>query len=897
MKVTSDVDTARVLRAARRLYDLGYWIVPIRAKGEVIRKKNPRFGKDPDQPEFLEKVTKGKEPIGFAWGAKRRDWAEIERTIKAVPARGYGIVLGPSRGPGETWLIDVEGDGPDAEASWLELCRGEIVETIGHRSRRGIHRFLVVDGERLLGLLAQAGGKPVKDKPGVYHLPALPGLELRVSSLDPKGVVKQLQSVGAPCPGEDGKPRTWLPGKALAALPESSYTWLASIEKPRDLRPFGRKALAQEAAQFAAKPPGERHGFLLESSNRLASLVKAGALEEREALEELRSAARANHLADEPGREHEVDELWDSAMARVEPRNIPGPSANGEGRAYPHGPVAAPEGEAPRDEGTGPDPDGETHAVALLRLAAVATLFHDRTGRTYAAAPIDGHVEVHEIRSTGFRRWLKRLFYLEAGRPPAAQALQDALGVLDARAMHDGPEEEVFVRVAGRGDRIYIDLGDANWRAVEVDAADWRIVAAPPVRFRRANGMRPLPEPARGGTLDRLKDFVNVEDGELVLLIAWLVAAMRPSGPYPVLVLTGEQGSAKSTLARLARLLLDPHVSPLRSEPKEPRDLMIGAVNGWVIALDNVSAISSWLSDALCRLSTGGGLATRSLYTNDEETFLDAMRAAVLTGITDFVNRGDLVDRSLFLHLGVIAEEKRRTEGEFWRDFEAAAPQLFGALLDALSGGLRLLPEVKLTALPRMADFALFGEAVSRALGNPPDTFLDAYRKNRKEANESVVEGNPVAGAVRELASRGEWTGTATELLVELTAIVGERVAQSKDWPKSGRGMSGAIRRLAPSLRMVGIPVDFGERTEKARPITIRLAEREGIRPSSPSGSSSAPDSRDKPHDGRNGQPSSTVSQPSCVSSPKTGCADSHDGHDGPIPTHSANPGREVFEI
>jgi hypothetical protein len=267
--------------------------------------------------------------------------------------------------------------------------------------------------------------------------------------------------------------------------------------------------------------------------------------------------------------------------------------------------------------------------------------------------------------------------------------------------------------------------------------------------------MRPLPEPARDGTIDRLKDFVNVEDGERILLIAWLAAALRPTGPYPVLVLIGEQGSAKSTLARLAKCLIDPHVSPLRSPPKDDRDLMIGAVNGWMIALDNLSTIRDWLSDSLCRLSTGGGFATRTLHTNDEETFLDAMRPLILTGITDFVNRGDLVDRSLFLHLAVIPEEKRRTERVFWTDFAAAAPRLFGALLDALSGGLRLLPEVKPAALPRMADFALFGEAVSRALGNPPDTFLDAYGKNRKEANESVVEDNPVAGAMRELAARG----------------------------------------------------------------------------------------------------------------------------------------------
>jgi hypothetical protein len=551
--------------------------------------------------------------------------------------------------------------------------------------------------------------------------------------------------------------------------------------------------------------------------------------------------------------------------------------------------------------GPGPAPSSspcESQAQILLRLAGAATLFHDPTDRTYAVVPIGGHLEVHEIRSTGFRRWLKRQFYLEEDRPPSAQALQDALGILDARAMHDGPEEEIFVRVARRGDRIYIDLGDATWRAVRIDAAGWRVVKAPRVRFRRPPGMRPLPRPARGGTIDRLKDFVNVEDAELLFLIAWLAAALRPSGPYPILVLIAEAGSAKSSLARLARRLTDPHACQLRSEPKEPRDLMVSAVNGWVIALDNLSTIWPWLSDALCRLATGGGFATRTLYSNDEETFLDAMRPVILTGINDFVTpHEDLMDRALFLHLPPIPEERRRTEEEFWPEVDAALPQLLGALLDAVSGGLRLLSEVK-SNLPRMGDFAKFGEAVSRALGYGVNTFLEAYRKNRRTASESVVEDSPVAGAVRKLATtKGQWSGTAGELLIELTAIVGDQVAGSRRWPRSARGMSGALRRLAPALRMVGVYVKFGERTEGTRPITISLAEGGGNRSSSSSGSSSAPDSRVQPHDGRNGQRSATVSQPSYASGPKTGCGDGHDGHDGPIPTHSADPGREVVEL
>jgi hypothetical protein len=591
-----------------------------------------------------------------------------------------------------------------------------------------------------------------------------------------------------------------------------------------------------------------------------------------------------------------IDQLRDLAARAPEwtpPATAPAPSAN---------PAA-----------TGPAPSNsqcESQAQILLRLAGVATLFHDPTGRTYAAVPINGHVEVHEIASTGFRRWLRRRFYLEENRPPSAQALQDALGILDARAMHDGPEEVVFVRVAGSGDRIHIDLGDASWRAVELDAAGWRIVAAPPVRFRRPPGIRPLPEPARGGTIDRLKDFANIEPGELVLLIGWLAAALRPCGPYPVLVLIGEQGSAKSTLARLARRLVDPHACPLRGEPKESRDLMVAAVNTWVVALDNLSTIWSWLSDALCRLATGGGFATRTLYSNDEETFLDAMRPVVLNGITDFVNRGDLGDRSLFLHLAVIPEERRRTEGQFWRDLDAALPRLFGALLDAVAGGLRRLPEVNPTAMPRMADFAVFGEAVSRALGHPPDTFLRAYGENRRAANESVVEDSPVAGAVRELASRGEWTGIAAELLVDLRAIIeppesgpnGFKIKASgarfsSVLPKNPRGMSAAIRRLAPSLRMVGIHIGFGERTNKARLITIRLADSEGDRPSRPSPSSPPQESRGGSGDGRNGQPSPTVTRPSPHSCLETGTRDGRDGRDGPIPTHSADPGREVFEL
>jgi hypothetical protein len=326
--------TERVLKAARRLYDLGFWIVPIRAKGEVRRRKNPRFGKDPDAPEFLETVCKGKEPIGYAWGVRRWIWAKIESTIRAVPGRGYGICLGPGRGPNGEWLIDAEGDNDQAEASWAALCGGEVVETIGWGARRGKHRLLIVDGKRFLELLRKAGAKLVKkeNQPGVWHLEQLPGLELRIGGVKKDGEVLQLQSVAAPCLGEDDQPRKWLPGKTLATTPKAAYAHLATLARSR----YGQKALEEETSLFASKPAGERHPFLCGCTMRLASLVKAEALTEREALAGLHGAAHRNGL-DGEGRGGEVDELWESAMAKVGPRDIKEanygapPSRNGDG--------------------------------------------------------------------------------------------------------------------------------------------------------------------------------------------------------------------------------------------------------------------------------------------------------------------------------------------------------------------------------------------------------------------------------------------------------------------------------------------------------------------------------------------------------------------------------------
>ena len=470
---------------------------------------------------------------------------------------------------------------------------------------------------------------------------------------------------------------------------------------------------------------------------------------------------------------------------------------------------------------------GPSQADILIDLASRLELFHSSDGVGFADLDVDGHRETWPVRTKGFRRWLAREFYEATGGAPSSEALQSALSVIEAKAHFDGPEREVHVRVGGNEGRLYLDLGDESWRAIEIDANGWRIVEEPPIRFRRAAGVKRLPIPVSGGSVDRLRTFLNVQtDADFVLAIAWALAVLRDRGPFPVLVLAGEQGSAKSTFASILRELLDPNAASLRALPREERDLYIAANNGHVLAFDNVSGLSGWLSDALCRLATGGGFAIRQLFTDQDEVLFDAQRPVILNGIEDIVARPDLADRALFLTLEPIPEELRRPEAELWAEFERERPMILGALLDAVAIGLRVLPDTKLEKLPRMADFAIWATACEGGIW-ASGTFWSAYCGNRDEAVEGVIDGDPIAAAVRALVvEQVEWTGTATDLLTTLSAIAGERVAKSKTWPSTPRALSGRLRRSATFLRKVGIELNFDRKGRaRTRTIGIKMAD------------------------------------------------------------------------
>jgi hypothetical protein len=458
----------------------------------------------------------------------------------------------------------------------------------------------------------------------------------------------------------------------------------------------------------------------------------------------------------------------------------------------------------------------------LTNLAARAELFHTDIGTAFADLMIDGHRETWPIRSLRFRAWLRRQYYEASGAAPSGAAIGSVLDLLEARAQFDAPRRTIDIRVAEHGGRIYLDLADDCWRAVEIGPGGWQVTGCPPVRFRRAAGMLPLPIPERGGSVEALAQFLNLADrSDFVLAVAWLLVALRHGGPYPLLAVSGEQGSAKTVLSKVLRALVDPNAASVRSAPREERDLFIAASNGHLLAFDNLSDVPPGLSDALCRLASGGSFAVRQLYTDQDEVLFQAARPAIVNGIEEVITRPDLADRAIFLTLPPVKDEQRRPEKAMWRDFEMARPLILGALLDAASHGLRTLSEVRLERLPRMADFALWATACEAAFW-PAGTFLGAYEANRRAAIEGIIDADPVAACVREvMAECNSWTGSATDLL-RVGANRSEGIFGT-GWPKNPRALAGRLRRAQTSLRKLGIEIAFSrEGRVGSRVIRIR---------------------------------------------------------------------------
>ena len=426
-------------------------------------------------------------------------------------------------------------------------------------------------------------------------------------------------------------------------------------------------------------------------------------------------------------------------------------------------------------------------------------VFHDAQREAYVTIKN----WTYRVRSRDYKMYLIQQYRSAmGGKVPNNEAIASAINSIEAEAILEGQKAVVHVRVAEHEGSIYIDLADESGTVIAISAQGWQTITDSPVWFVRPSSLLAIPTPERGGNIDQLRGFLNCPDDDAFALVkGWIAAAFLAHGPYFVLVLTGEQGSAKSTTARILKSLIDPCQAMIRSFPTKVDDLVISAKHCRLLAYDNISTLSQSMSDSLCRLATGGGLAKRQLYTDEDEIIIDVQRPLILNGIEDCVVRPDLAERSIKLVHPAIPGSKRRTEMELNAEFKAVEGKLFGAILDRLCNGLKHLSDVNRISLPRMADAAAFAIACEIGAGEEL-RFLQALSMGHQDSETVAVQDSIVAQTVIAIMTDSDVReNTPSELYREANRHVPDPTP--KDWPKSIQGFTGKLRRITPALRRV----------------------------------------------------------------------------------------------
>jgi energy-coupling factor transporter ATP-binding protein EcfA2 len=439
----------------------------------------------------------------------------------------------------------------------------------------------------------------------------------------------------------------------------------------------------------------------------------------------------------------------------------------------------------------------------------VATYFHTADKVAYADISIEGSRHTYAVRSKSFKLWLMGEQYKTNKSGINSQSFQDTLPTLESIAIFDGETREVHLRTAEYQGKLYLDLGTPGWEAVEIDPTGWRLIAEPPVRFWRPDSLLPLPCPVQGGSLDELKDLLNVDGSSWILIVTFLLFSFCPGKPYPVLVLAAHRGSGKTAAAEILKGLIDPGKAGLIKLQGDTLKLAVAATCRHLMVYDNVGHISPDQSDDLCRVATGFGYSTRTLHTTSDETTFEFTRPQIITAIDALVTRDDLADRVLMAQLPEIPEHKRLPQGELNTKVETARPLILGALLTALSQTLAQLPHTKPASLPRMADYALFAIASEKALGLNTGEFMTIFNESREQSRQVVIESSPVGEAIIRLMENYPiptfWKGTASELLNVLEKYTDEATYRSRFFPKAAHSLTRQLNRLAPDLKSMGI--------------------------------------------------------------------------------------------
>jgi hypothetical protein len=496
----------------------------------------------------------------------------------------------------------------------------------------------------------------------------------------------------------------------------------------------------------------------------------------------------------------------------------------------------------------------QSAAEVLVELACgnAKLLFKDQYGTAHAEVQIGEHNEIIKVESSRFKRYLARLFYDKVRKKVVnAESIANAIQVLQAKAEYDGPTISLSLRASWQCGNIYYDLSNDKWQYVKISQEGWEItVSTSPVFVRYNQTPQAYPDSNyEQDIFDRFLQLTNLkEDQDRILLKVYIVSLFIPDIPHAMLILHGEKGGAKSTLQTLIKLLVDPGKPVLLTIHNDRTEFIQQLGHNYTAYYDNVKNAPGWLSDEACKAVTGVGNTKRKLYSDDDDIVYEYRRCLGFNGINISLTEPDALDRSMMIELERIAKEKRRVESDIIAEFLELRPKLLGYIFDILVRTLQIKSIVSLNDLPRMADFALWGEAIARDLGYCELEFIKAYYDNIGKQNIEAIENHPLGQTVakfydEEIDGKSDvWEGQPSELLerLEIVAQTHRINTNHKLWPKEVRWLTRRLNQIRSNL-LEGLGIDITidrltstENHKKKNTSTIKIRKMTPLTPLTP---------------------------------------------------------------
>lgn len=464
----------------------------------------------------------------------------------------------------------------------------------------------------------------------------------------------------------------------------------------------------------------------------------------------------------------------------------------------------------------------ETQAEKLVRLVEETTdieLFHDHLNRFYAVIPMNGHKEIWDMDTDVFKLFLQKIYRDNEHKIINKENLTQAINILSSKALFDNKKEiSLNTRIARDETEhaIWYDLTNSDWQTVKITENGWTIENNPPILFKRFNHQKPQLLPCESGDIRRILKYVNVQDYQ-TLFLTWIVCSFIPEIQHPMIILHGEKGAAKTTASKFLKNLIDPSGLDTLMLSKKVDDLIINLEKHWFLPFDNISSISTEISDILCQAITGSGIQKRKLYTDAEDYICIFQRCMLMNGINNMATRPDLLDRSILIELTRISESDRKEFAVMMKDFMDDLPSILGGVFNLLSSAIKLYPSVHLDSLPRMADFARWGFAVAEAMGGFGQKFLNEYKENQGIQNKEALNTDLVAVLlVSFMENQYEWEGKVSELYLSLKnfALQTGINTNCKDFPKQPNILSRKLNELRSNLQFAGITFESEQRSK-----------------------------------------------------------------------------------